>query len=142
MGREELRTYTPQGCMSSSFGNRNYTGATEAQWKATRERVFRDFPGSFIVDGADDWNAPAEARPETFTRAKDQYFPRDAAPITVLAWYHSGGSGITKSGIVVSAEDYEKLRVWYREIYGKVLEERLNVWWEGNVESVASAIWR
>lgn len=127
----ELKTYNPQERHVGSSGFTNYMGATEEQYAAARAQVFADFPGSVIVDGSEDWTVPPEWRPSTFLaprRPNHQGYDRDPAPVTVLALYHSGISGIVRSGIVVSAEDYAKLAAWYEASYGKKLDVRMRVY--------------
>lgn len=66
-----------------------------------RARVFRDFPNSVIVDGSDDWYSPPWSRPAMLVNRYG---------IKPLAYFHSGISGISKSGVVLTREDWETLR--------------------------------
>ena len=133
---DELKTYNPQGRhVSSSVGRWvNYTGATHAQYRETRAQVFADFPGSYIVDGSDDWSAPPERRPQLFCdepRVVERSDGNKKVGLGIgrpLAFYHSKTSGVTCSGIVISEEQYELLKVRYAETYGCNLTERCEVW--------------
>lgn len=76
--------------------------------------VFRDFPEAIIVDGTDDWSASPVRRPAAM--AHD-------ARIEPLAWFHSGISGITKSGVVLSREGYRELNNHCLRTFGLMLNE-------------------
>jgi hypothetical protein len=62
--------------------------------------VFQEFPDAIIVDGTDDWGAAREFRPETF---------EGSYGVKPLAYFHTGCSGISKSGIVITQEDFDSL---------------------------------
>jgi hypothetical protein len=120
-----LKTYNPQAAhVSSSIGAFvNYIGATAEKFAEARAQVFKDFPGCVIVDGSDNWNHHARYRPETFPRE-----PRDFNGEKIglgipqpLAWYHSKTSGISKSGMVLSEEQFALLRERYEATYGSTL---------------------
>lgn len=81
-------------------GFTNYFPGTREDIAAALEEVFEDHPGSVVIDGADNWFWHRYERPETFPRQFD---------IQPLAMFHSKISGISKSGIVVTAEDYHKI---------------------------------
>lgn len=70
--------------------------------------VFKDFPDAVIVDGSDDWNSKVEACPTSVV---------GKAGIEPLAWFHSGISGIMKSGVVLSEEQFAQFTTFYRETY-------------------------
>lgn len=70
--------------------------------------VFADFPDAVIVDGSDDWCAALEARPAMVV---------DKAGIVPLAWFHSGISGITKSGVVLTEAQFAQLDAYYRATF-------------------------
>lgn len=153
--QNELVTYNPQSHITSSSAAAwvNYTGATPAQYRAMRERVFKDFPGCYIVDGDDNWTAPPERAPQQFCREPQEVEIADtrrmiglgtcgtssgAAKTTKktvglgigqpLAWYHSGTSGITRSGIVITAEQYALLCERYTAAYGCEVKDHNTVW--------------
>lgn len=108
-----MKTYNPQsGSTSSSIGAWvNYNGASKEAFDATRKKIFQDFPNSVIVDGTDDWFAPQHKRPESFIRLFG---------IKPLAYYHSGISGISKSGIIVSYDEFKRLETIYAEKYPNI----------------------
>lgn len=105
-----MRTYNPQSSsVSSSIGAWvNYSGASAAELQRTRQQVFADFPDSVIVDGSDDWNDPIYRRPQAFL---------EKLGIKPLAFYHSGISGITRSGAVISKNDFIALEQKYSESF-------------------------
>ena len=105
-----MRTYNPQSSsVSSSIGAWvNYSGASAVAFQKTRQQVFADFPDSVIVDGSDDWNDPIYRRPQAFLEKLD---------IKPLAFYHSGASGITRSGVVISKNDFIVLEQKYSESF-------------------------
>ena len=107
-----MKIYNPQsGSISSSIGAWvNYNGASKEAFNATRSKVFEDFPNSVIVDGTDDWFAPKHRRPETFIDLG----------IKLLAYYHSGISGISKSGIIISHDEFKKLETIYQKKYQNI----------------------
>ena len=116
-----MKTYNPQSShISSSIGSWvNYMGASEESFKKTRQQVFTDYPDSVIINGNDDWFAPEYSRPETFIRNFG---------IEVLAYYHSGISGISKSGIVVTKSEYLKLKEKYLEKYNLDLDSKCKIY--------------
>ena len=67
---------------------------------ATVAKALAAHPGAVIIDGTDDWNAPRELRPESFVQDLG---------LKPLALFHTGVSGISSSGIVVSKEDAAKI---------------------------------
>lgn len=91
--------------VSSSIGRWvNYTGKAP-----TPSEVWAQFPKAIIVDGDDDWYAKVEHRPQVFARE---------AGIEPIGYFHTGISGISCSGIVVSPEQYEALDRWYTAKFG------------------------
>jgi len=81
--------------------------------------VFKDHPTAIIVDGNDDWSAPKNTRPASVVQD---------AGIEPLAWFHSGISGITKSGAVLTPKDFTKLEAYYLREFGKPLGDVLTVY--------------
>jgi len=124
--KTEIKTYNPQAVTvsSSAAAWRNYLGASEAEYRATREQIFADFPGCVIVDGDDDWSADPWRYPMSF-REEPRIVERRNGPCQIglgigepLAWYHSGVSGISRSGIVITREQYDLLCARYKVAYG------------------------
>ena len=95
-GRHEVKSTAHVGYS----GFTNYFPGTSEDIAAALEKVFEDHPGSVVINGTADWLSPRFERPETFRHQFD---------IQPLAMFHSGISGISKSGIVVTAEDYQKI---------------------------------
>lgn len=96
-----LKEYLPsQRHVSSSRGAFvNYTGGAP-----TPEAVWADFPDAVIVDGSDDWTAPDYRSVWKLQREFDT---------PILARFHTGISGITRSGIVVSPDVFDDFRRRY-----------------------------
>lgn len=89
------------GTHVSSHGHVNYIGgASKDKLRTVLERVFQDHPGAVVLDGDDNWYANNCRRPEAFVRIFG---------IVPLAYFHTGISGISKSGVVVTREDFEKI---------------------------------
>lgn len=119
-----IKTYNPQSShISSSVGGWiNYIGASEKQFKLTREQIFKDYPNSVIVDGTDDWFSQESHRPQLFA---------EKFGLKILAYYHSGNSGMTKSGIVISSEDYYILQDKYTKAYNLNVESVCKIYIQG-----------
>ena len=98
----EPYTYLASGGKhTSSHGFVNYIGgATKERFQASLQEVFARHPNAVVLNGSDDWDDPQCRRPESFPQKFD---------IQPLAYFHSGMSGISKSGIVVSREDFDKI---------------------------------
>lgn len=114
--------YLPGGKhTSSSIGAFvNYFGPKPDPKMVLSECEAKHGVGMVIVDGSDDWHSPASTRPQVWV-------PKDM----IVAYYHSGISGITRSGVVLRASDYDSLRRIHAEKYGdnawsKMREYRLN----------------
>jgi hypothetical protein len=99
----EPKTYRAHVRGQSHTGTSGFTN----HWPGTREdilralaQVFANHPGSVVLDGDDDWYASGCRRPEKF---------RDVFTVTPVAFFHSGISGISVSGIVVSRSDFKRI---------------------------------
>jgi hypothetical protein len=112
-----IKAYMPGGAHTGSSGFTNYLGANPKT-----ERVFADFPDAIIVDGDDNWYAHESCRPERL-RAKFK--------IEILAWYHTGISGMTKSGFVCTPEEFAKFRLAYLAEYNCHPSENLRIYRRG-----------
>lgn len=106
--------------VSSSIGAfTNYFGRKPpAQVAAMHDDMREELGEHVIVDGTDDWNAKVFMRPEVFIREFTKATGREP-----LALYHSGTSGITKSGVVLRPEDFDELTVWYKGMYGVEIDK-------------------
>jgi len=68
------------------------------------EAVFTDFPKAVIVNGQDNWYAEKHRRPEWL---------KGKLGVEIIAWYHTGASGISKSGFVCTEGEYAKFAKAY-----------------------------
>jgi hypothetical protein len=101
-------------CHTGSSGFTNFFNNSpnpEAVWKVHPEAV--------IVDGDDDWSAPLERFPMKLV---------EKAELQPLAWFHSGISGITKSGVVLTRADFAKLSTYFLNTFGKGIAEVLTIY--------------
>lgn len=64
-------------------------------------------PTAVILDGDDDWYAPRISHPSQVAKE---------AGITPLGDFHSGFSGISKSGIVIKAKDLAKFKRTFKQL--------------------------
>jgi hypothetical protein len=97
----------------------NYSQATAEKSAEVRAEVFKDFPNSVIIDGNDDWYAKEHLRPHYFAQTME---------LPILAYYHSGISGLVRSGIVVSADVFRNFEVDYEERYGVPVNQYLRIY--------------
>jgi hypothetical protein len=109
-----------KGTHTGSSGFTNYTGGADVP--AGLERVWAEFPGAVVLDGTDDWYAFNHQRPERIALLLLK--ERD---IVLLAWFHSGISGMSNSGAVFRGEDMDAIREFYRERFDAELEDHLRV---------------
>lgn len=105
----EKKKYLPRQGMSGSSGFRNYAGGNPKP-----EEVWKDFPDGVIINGEDDWGAKEQYRPATFV-------PDLLGEKAVLAYYHTGISGMAFSGVVIDRRDLLKLQRRYKAEYGEYL---------------------
>lgn len=119
-----MKTYlASRGAMTGTTGFTNYTGSLPEDRSRVMAEVWRDHPGAVVVNGNDDWYAKVEHRPATFIGQFKEIRP--------LAYYHSGISGIAKTGIVVAGSDFPKLEAAYREKYGVEIDKHNRVYKQG-----------
>jgi hypothetical protein len=90
--------YASSGLSHGSSGFGNFLGGADV--KSAANDVFAWDPEAVIVDGTDNWHASPERRPEQF----DRLFG-----VNILAYFHSGISGISKSGIVITKSELAKI---------------------------------
>lgn len=118
--------------VSSSFAaSVNYFESfTPEQAQSVRDQIFSDFGENVIIDGSDNLHSPTEFRPEAFMFEynKERFGVEYGSELfaDTLAYYHSGSSGITNSGIVVSFDTYLALSSWYYEKYKKHMIDNRN----------------
>ena len=108
-----IRTFLPGGAHTGSSGFTNYMGPAP-----TTAAVFAEFPKAVIVDGSDDWSAKVEYRPQRLCKTWK---------ITPLAYYHSGISGIARSGVVLSQTDFRRFRTEYQAAFNADPSAKLRV---------------
>lgn len=95
----DIQTFNAsRGASTGTSGFRNYIGTPDVE--GTLAQVFAKYPRAVVVDGNDDWFAPIQSSPARACRKNG---------ITPLAYFHTGISGISKSGVVLKASDYRKL---------------------------------
>jgi hypothetical protein len=102
----EIRSFNPGDAhVSSSIGAWvNYFGAAPDKLSCLKTCEEEVQQTCIIVDGSDDWCSPAYSRPQTFV---GDLIPAEK----IIAWYHSGISGITKSGFIIRHSDLKEL--WF-----------------------------
>jgi hypothetical protein len=94
-----MKTYNAAGGASTgTTGFTNFVGKSNNE--GALAAVFADFPDAVVLDGSDDWYSNPLSRPSDICREME---------IKPLALYHSGISGIAKSGVVIRFEDFERL---------------------------------
>lgn len=96
--------YVPGGKhVSSSIGRFvNYFGEKPKPEKVLDECALLVGEPCTIINGTDDWNHPHHMRPQSFVPTE-----------MVVAWFHTGISGITRSGCVVRSRDVPEIRESY-----------------------------
>lgn len=118
----KLKTYYKSSGMhvsSSICASVNYFDRlTGSDLDALHDRMRAELGEHVIVDGSDDWGSKPEHRPEVFVAA----FAKEQGR-TPLAYYHSGISGVTKSGVVIKPEDFDALTEWYQAKYGVEIDK-------------------
>lgn len=113
--RDGLRVFTPErDRWSGAMGGLNYERPDDEAVARALEDVFAAYPGAVVVDGTDDWFAPELARPELFM---------DLFEVEALALWHTGASGTSTSGIVLTEAEYERLNERYHDATGTYIEE-------------------
>ena len=115
----DLELFTPQReTWHGDMGGLNYGRATPESLAEALELVWSRWPGCVVLDGTDDWEAPEQMRPETFPRI---YSCRP------LARWHTGMSGETASGLILSLDEFRRLESAYREHWGHGFEDAPSV---------------
>lgn len=118
-----MKTYLPNGVEahvgSSGFTNYWRCGDIERD-QDFAARVLSENPGCVIVDGSDDWSRPPWRRPERFCHDLE---------VSVVARFHTGVSGISSSGVVLTMEEYEKAREKFPAAYeGRKINDCVRVY--------------
>lgn len=95
-----MNTYNGTGGANvSSNGNVNFS-PSERALQAGLANVFRNHPDAIVLDGDDDWYAPLIEKVHAVL---------EEAKVKRLAGFHSGISGYSTSGAVLSAKDLNKI---------------------------------
>lgn len=116
-----------QHCGTSGFVN--YMPTFDGV-RAAKAEVFRDYPGAVIVDGIDDWLSPACGSPQLLVRLFN---------LRLLARFHAGISGITSSGIVLSAAEFERFTAEYHAAFDYDVGRWLHIEREADADASAAA---
>jgi hypothetical protein len=109
----KVKSYMPGGAHTSSNGFVNYFGRSPKP-----ADVWADFPDAIIVNGSDNWNSHEAQRPQRLVKKFG---------IEILAWFHTGISGMTKSGFVCTPEEFAKFRRAYLAEYNCHPSENLRI---------------
>lgn len=109
-----MKTYQASGGKHvSSNGNVNYMSCNDNDKIKTARRVFDEMGlGVVIVDGDDDWYGKVINKPARIARE---------ASIELLAWFHTGISGLSISGVIIDASKFDAF-VAKREEMSKEIE--------------------
>jgi len=114
-GLEHLAVYNPEReTWIGDMGGENHRPPEPEAVSKALGCVFDDHPGCVVVDGTDDWFAPEWARPELFV---------DMFGIEAVALWHTGASGKSTSGIVLTEDEYERLNLLYLQATGFYIEQ-------------------
>ena len=116
------RKYLPEGLTphvgSSGFLNYWRDRNTE-DTSSLAARALKENEGCVVLNGQDDWTSPEWKRPETFCRTLG---------VEPVALFHTGISGVTSSGVVISKEDFNRLQDEYVARYGHDLTQAVKVY--------------
>jgi hypothetical protein len=102
-------TKTFYASRSPSTGSSGFTNFIGCDMEKGLAEVFKEHPKAVVIDGSDDWYAPDAKRPEVWS---------SKIGLVPLAWFQSGISGISKSGIVVLRKDLRVISKCYKSQYG------------------------
>lgn len=114
-----VNTYYATGqAMTGSSGFTNFIGRmSEDRKMKLHESMKAELGEHVIVNGNDDLRDKLHNRPEYF----HMQFKKETGTDGLLALYHSGISGITKSGIVVTPETFDAMTEWYEKTFGHAM---------------------
>lgn len=91
------------------LGGLNFDRPSPEQVQESVSAVLAERPGSVIVDGSDDWDAPDYVRPVVLVQQLG---------VAPLAWWHTGTSGQSPSGALFDRRSYRRFRRAYRHRFG------------------------
>lgn len=98
-------------------GTSGFTNYIPGDQDAALKGVWEKYPTAVVVDGVDNWMAPAHKRGAIVGKL-----------VETLALFHTGVSGISMSGFVIEAEKLPGLEAAYLEEYGVHLSEFMRVY--------------
>jgi hypothetical protein len=118
-----MKKYIPFGTSThiGTTGFVNHFGIPSETMEHMVNRVFEENPNSVIINGTDNWHAPEFAKPEVM------FSKMNKKPI---AFFHTGTSGISTTGIVITIEDYNDLSKSYQEKYGFAMDKKLKIYFD------------
>ena len=121
-----MKKYIPIGTSThtSTTGFVNYIGNPTEAIDQMVNRVFKETPNSVVINGTDNWYANTFDMPEIVFK---EHFKLSKEPI---AFFHTGTSGISSTGIVIAIEDYNDLSKAYQEKYGFAMDEKLKIYFD------------
>lgn len=110
--------YASRGAMTGTSGFTNFAGGSDVQ--VGLAKVWLEHPSAIVVNGSDNWYSKLEERPQGFVQSLG---------FKPIAWFHSGISGIVRSGAVLSPETFEALVEAYKAAYNRELGVMNTVYW-------------
>ena len=121
-----MKKYIPFGTSNhtSTSGFTNYFGSATETIDQMVNRVFEETPNCVVVNGTDNWYADTLCKPEVLF---NQHFKTSKEPI---AFFHTGTSGISSTGIVIAIEDYNALSKAYQEKYGFAMDKKMKIYFD------------
>jgi len=121
-----MKKYIPCGTSThiSTSGFINYFGNSTETIDQMVNRVFKETPNSVVINGTDNWYANTFAKPEAVF---NEHFKMSKEPI---AFFHTGTSGISSTGIVIAIEDYNALSKAYQEKYGFAMDKKMKIYFD------------
>lgn len=96
------------------MGGLNFVVAPASEVALAVEGARERWPGCVILDGSDDWYADDRVRVHDLC---------NAWRIVPLAWWHTGVSGVTPSGAILTAAQFDEFRGLYRRRFGIALAQ-------------------
>jgi len=116
---KDIKTYyASRGAMTGTSGFTNFEGVSDVP--AGLAEVWLDHPDAIVVNGSDNWSSAFSDRPWSFV---------EHLGFKPIAWFHSGISGIVRSGAVISQETFEALSAAYKVAYSHELGLMNTVYW-------------
>jgi hypothetical protein len=109
-GPGKLPIYGPRrSTWLGEMGGVNFNVADQSAMTQALRFTFEQLGDVIIIDGTDDWDAPVHCRPEAFV---------PELGCTPVAWWDTGVSGQSISGVILTRTEYSRFRRLYRSRYG------------------------